>query len=228
MEGVFISRELAADSIFRARMQEAHIPLTAFSLIEFELSSFDAVPLTDWIFFYSKRGVHYFLEGCKKLDLPQDYFQYVQWACIGEGTATALRQAGYKLDFIGDGQPKNVAAAFSIIATGKRALFPQAQWSRQSVQKLLSEHIQSIDLIVYTNKPKSHYVMESRRILVFTSPLNAEAYFHRHDLQPGQRIVAIGNTTADALRRLGFHECTIAKAPNEQALANAVFECYEC
>ena len=68
--------------------------------------------------------------------------------------------------------------------------------------------------------------MESRRILVFTSPLHAEAYFYHHDLLPGQRIVAIGNTTADALRQLGFYECKTAKAPNEQALANAVFELY--
>jgi uroporphyrinogen-III synthase len=226
MKGVFISRDLSTDSIFRAEMKAANIPFTAFSLIEFEAKSFDVVPLTDWVFFYSKKGVQYFFKGCEKITLPDDYFSTIKWACIGQGTAKELRLAGHEPHFIGDGQPESVAANFSLKSTNQRVLFPQAQRSRQSVQKLLYNHIIVYDLVVYTNKPKTHYVMESRRILIFTSPLNAEAYFYHHELQPGQRIIAIGNTTAAALRKMGFCELKIAKAPNEQALVNAVFELY--
>jgi uroporphyrinogen-III synthase len=56
-------------------------------------------------------------------------------------------------------------------------------------------------------------------VLVFTSPMNGEAYFGLHALLAGQRVVAIGPTTAEALKQF---DPAVATSPTEEALARAV------
>lgn len=226
MEGVFISRSLAFDSDFQRIVSAANIPITAFSLIEFEVVPFTVFPPTDWIFFYSKHAVTFFLDQIVQNNLSKTAFEGIRFACIGQGTATMLRQYQLNTHFVGNGQPEDVAAAFLPFAKGQRVLFPRADRSRKSIQKILDVHIIVLDLVVYNNKPKKRISMISRRLLVFTSPLNAEAYFYQHKLQPEQRIIAIGDSTAAALRKLGFCEFMVAPQPSERALAEAVLSDY--
>ncbi|MCB0562526.1 MAG: uroporphyrinogen-III synthase, partial [Phaeodactylibacter sp.] len=58
--------------------------------------------------------------------------------------------------------------------------------------------------------------------LVFTSPLNAEVYFGKYALEKEQQVVAIGDTTAAALHRLGVRKVIVAEEPSEKSLASAV------
>ena len=113
---------------------------------------------------------------------------------------------------------------FLHIAKNQRILFPQAKKSRQSVQKVAGNRILSQSLLVYNNKPKIDCNMISRNLLVFTSPLNAEAYFHQNTLLPHQKIVAIGDTTANALKKMGYREIVIAGQPSERSMANSVLQ----
>jgi uroporphyrinogen-III synthase len=52
--------------------------------------------------------------------------------------------------------------------------------------------------------------------------MNAEAYFSKNSLGKNQRVVAIGATTAGALRELGIMEIKIAGEATERGLAEAV------
>lgn len=226
MEGVFVSRFLAPDSEFKAMVSAANIPIEAYSLIEFEAVPFASFPPTDWVFFYSKRAVTFFLNQVFKTNQFKIQLKNIKFACMGQGTATTLSQYHLNTHFIGNGKPDAVAAAFLPYAKGQRVLFPRANRSRKSIQKKLHTHILVQDLVVYSNKPKKSIAMISRHLLVFTSPLNAEAYFHQHELQPGQRIIAIGDSTAAALRKLGFCEFTVAAQPSERAMAEAVLADY--
>jgi len=54
---------------------------------------------------------------------------------------------------------------------------------------------------------------------VFTSPLNAQAYFARYALLEGQKVVAIGRTTAQAIADLGISNVITAPTPTEEVLA---------
>jgi uroporphyrinogen-III synthase len=54
--------------------------------------------------------------------------------------------------------------------------------------------------------------------------MNAQAYFSHHARLPGQKIVAIGATTAEALARLGFSDVLIAAEPNERSLAKSTIK----
>jgi uroporphyrinogen-III synthase len=216
---VFISRVLTSSSCFRERVGEQGWEVVASTLVEFKALPFGPVPPVDWVFFYSKTAVRFFLEGLSVPPLPS-----WRWAALGAGTAAAMRAAGLPIDFAGDGQPESTAAGFAALARGQRVLFPRARQSRQSIERLLEGQIRPVSLEVYDNQPMENPVVPPCQVLVFTSPLNAVAYFHAYQLMPGQQLVAIGHTTAAALERLGM-SCRIAAAPGEEGLAAATIEC---
>lgn len=213
---IFVSRRLAPSSPLSGLCHSHCLDVRGYSLIGFEGVPFDAPPPHDLQFFYSRNAVRFFhaQQGGSLHAVPS--------ACMGEGTASALREWGLEPVFVGNGDPVSVAAAFASFAEGKRVLFPRARHSRQSIQKSLPPSTIALDLVVYDNYKLTDFPNPQADILVFTSPLNAEAYFDLLPLQAGQRVVAIGNTTAAALRRLGVQELRIAKQPSEQALAEAV------
>lgn len=218
---VFISRDLVPDSIFKATLEANGITVKGLALIELEAVEFEDVPTTDWIFFYSRNAVKYFFAGLKT-----ELSDSVRYACIGRATADALQVYQSKIDFIGSGKPAETAAEFVKLASNQRVLFPRARHSRQSIQKALQKYIISLDLVVYNNKPKVSCSMTDSRYLVFTSPLNVEAYFRNNHLQPHQKLVAIGESTAAALRKRGYCEITIAAQPNESSLAQSILNLF--
>jgi len=164
------------------------------------------------------------LESSDQIMLPK-----VKWAALGVATGKALTGYVGKVDFVGNGEPEATAIAFNAalgqaLPSGARLsdLFPAARRSRQSVQAFLGDAIQGIQLEVYDNRPLPHPPRRDDDVLAFTSPLNAGAYFSKHALSENQRVVAIGSTTAAALRRLGIAELSVADEPNERSLAEAV------
>ncbi len=216
MKKIFISRDLDEDSIFKKMLSEYGFEVIGTSLVEFKAANNSSIPEADWVFFYSKNAVHFFLnmDGIKT-------WKPTKTAAIGPGTAEALLAAGIQPNFVGDGNPVSTAAAFLTVANGCTVLFPQASDSRQSIQKMLQGQIESTDLIVYENKPKGNFQVPHCQALVFTSPLNARTYFSKHE-HHDERIFAIGNTTADALRQLNILQYVVSELPSEEALAELV------
>jgi uroporphyrinogen-III synthase len=87
---------------------------------------------------------------------------------------------------------------------------------------LLSLDFHCTHFEIYNNQPIENPAQRTEDILAFTSPMNADAYFSRHTLLPGQRVVAIGGTTDRMLQYMGVAEVTIAAEPTELGLAEAV------
>lgn len=222
MKTIFISRLLKPESDFRASLQGYGLQITARSLLQFEGIDFEKIPDADWIFFYSQKAVTYFCGRVKKnrIDLKAE----IKWGAIGPATAKALMEWRGKVHFTGDGDPKNTGKKFGAIARGQRVLFPRAAHSRRSLQKQLAGQIDALDLVVYKNTINPKAERPEADILVFTSPLNAEAYFLGRKISPNQQVVAIGQTTAGALRKLGVRRAIVAAEPSEKGLAKAVLE----
>ncbi|MCB9264902.1 MAG: uroporphyrinogen-III synthase [Lewinellaceae bacterium] len=216
---IFISRELKEDSIFRTRLEAVGAAVVGQSLIEFTAVDFGEIPPCHWIFFYSKKAVHFFFEGLAGKEVSGR-----KWGVLGKGTAAALLTQGITPDFIGTGEPEGVADVFAEEAAGQVVLFPQARESRQSIQQLLEGKITAITLVVYDNLPRLSFGLPFCQVLVFTSPLNAQAYFGKYALEAGQKVAAIGDTTAAALHRLGIKKVEVAGEPSEQGLAAAAVE----
>jgi uroporphyrinogen-III synthase len=212
---VFISRDLEEDSVFKQHIAPK-AKVIGLSLIEFKALPFGPLPACDWLFFYSKKGIHYCLSQLDHLE------QLPPVGVIGQASADFL-WAEYKIQaqFVGTGHPEATALAFSKLVQDKKVIFAQAQHSKQSVQKLLGKNVILCDVITYQNEAKVDFKLPSIDVLVFTSPLNVKAYFDQYTYQSTQKIISIGRVTAKALNEIGITSFTIAAAPNEFELATA-------
>ena len=198
-------------------MEQEGIEVIGTSLIAYTALPFEEVPAVDWIFFYSKKGVQFFLEG---LIVPLS--PTIHLATMGAGTASVLIEHGYQPTFIGTGEPDSTAKYFLEYAAAQKVLFPRAKASRRSIQRILKQQIEAYDLVVYNNTPKTSFHIPVVSCLVFTSPLNAQIYFSHHSYN-GQLVIAIGPTTAKALEKLNI-PCKMAISPTESDLILAVLE----
>ena len=226
MPKVFISRNLKTNSPFRQELEAAGMEVIGQSLIHFSPIAFEHIPTTDWLFFYSRNAVKYFFEGLKELDMPNlkdlAYLKSKQWAVMGAGTAKALQNKGIPPNYVGTGHPKSTATNFEAIIKNQKILFIRAKTSKKSVQKLITNQTQVKDLVVYENSIKQNFELPTCDFLVFTSPLNTQAYFQKYPWQKQQKVVAIGNTTAKSLTTLGISDIKIALKPTEACLAKTV------
>lgn len=215
----FITRSLSPDSEFCRLLTAQGWQVTGHSLVVLSALPFASLPEADWIFFSSKNAVQFFFQQVEKEHI---IIAGVRWAALGTATAEMLKKYVGAVDFTGSGEPNHTAAVFRPLVMGSTIIFPAARHSRQSVQHALADAVQGIHLEVYDNCPVTDPALRTGSVLVFTSPLNAEAYLARHSLWPGQRVVAIGQTTAAALRSLGIEAVGVAIEPTEAALAQAV------
>lgn len=232
MPKVFISRELSPESIFKMQLEAAGLEVIGESLLQFDPVPFSDVPETDWVFFYSKNAVRFYFEGLQNPEFwkgkqlrqgPPRQEKPLKYAAYGSGTAGYLqRHHQAKVQFIGSAKPKGTAEALMVMAAGERILFPCAKHSRHSLYKYIRYKTDAIKLVVYDNQVRANFSLPSCDVLVFTSPLNAQAFFDKYPYQSEQKVVAIGHTTGRALKKMGIRKIAIAKKASEQALAEIV------
>ncbi len=210
MISVFITRELKPDSPLLTLGKHGKFSITGHSLLQFEKIVFAPLPKTDWIFFYSSNAVRFFME---QVAIPLG----VEVGCMGTGTAETLRQFGVEPRFIGNGKPEETALNFLEHCQGGRVLFPRAKHSKQSIQKLLRGKIIDIDLVAYSNTKKKIFRRPVCDIIIFTSPLNAEAFFDLYNYDK-EIIIAIGTTTRSYISRKGIEKILVPQTADEAGL----------
>lgn len=221
-KALFISRPLATDSPFYSIFPlDGPVRIYAESLLEFCAIPFDHIPPTDWIFFYSPNGVRFFFEQVKQQHLTIS--NSVRWAVLGDGTSKALREFGKAPDFAGNGLPDQVAPAFGVLAAGMRVLFPQASESRQSIQKFLGSAVETISMPVYQNQIRIDFQLPVTQLLIFTSPLNVQAFYTKYPERTSIPALAIGQSTRQALEALEFRKIYTVEKPSELLLAQRAY-----
>ena len=214
---IFISRDLPYDSPFVQHLVAQGDIVHAESLIEFDLVPFNYFPYCEWIFFYSPRCVQYFFDMA-----DANRYRNSRFAVMGTGTARAMIERDIIPDFIGNGNPEQTAESFVEEAYEQRVLFPQAENSRKSVEKLIADQVEVMDIVVYSNLAKKEFSIPESDILVFTSPLNAQTYFDKYSLMSKQKVLAIGKTTAESLRNMGIFKFYIAETPTISGILTAI------
>ena len=210
---IFISRELDQKSPFKKALSHVSVDIDDQSLIFFSSVEFKQVS-SNWLFFYSKTGIQYFLsQGGSSIKKKIGTF--------GPSTADYFfRTTSQKVDFIGTGERHDVADKFEKTIGSEKVLFIVGQNSLRSVQKILNnDHHQEI--IVYDNRPKTEFNISEPDIAVFTSPMAVNTYFYkypdRHHLN-----IAIGNTTFEALEKTNSNNSIMSEEPTEKSLAHSV------
>ncbi|MCB9032896.1 MAG: hydroxymethylbilane synthase [Chitinophagales bacterium] len=211
---IFISRDLDADSYLKQSLQDSII---GKSLIDFKAVDFSFNNTYDWLFFCSKRAVDFFFTTVDK-----NHMSTTKIAALGKATAFHLQQKNINVDFIGDSIGATSAEKFASITKGKVA-FPMANNSSMSVQKALANfnHIQTENIIVYSNQPIQNIAQQHENILVFTSPMNAENYFSQFQLLENQQVIAIGKATSTALQQLNITH-TVSQTPYEYSIVDEI------
>ncbi|HNE50150.1 MAG: hydroxymethylbilane synthase [Chitinophagales bacterium] len=214
---VFISSDLYENDYLLRALRAHQYQVNYSSLIEFSAIDFEPITNADWIFFSSKNGVKFYFNKVKKI--PKG----TKLAAVNQGTAQALLELGGQVDFVGSGGDIfQIAKAFDEVAYGK-IIFPQAKKSLQSIQKGLTQNKDVHTLVVYDNQPKKEVALRKEAILVFTSPINAEAYFASHEVLPMQKIISIGNSTTKKLKELAIEGIHTAFEPTHWAILDELF-----
>ena len=167
----------------------------------------------------------------------------VRFACVGPATEKALRAYHLDADLVA-AQPDAVALGRElmtkynvenqklVIATGNLA-------GNELPRLLMEEGLAIVDILkVYSTDQKSvaeaPEAAEFRRrgadVIVFASPSAVESFMHqaaslRPDVGARQpQVVAVGPTTAEAVRRAGIPLAGTAAAPTAKAIREAIIE----
>jgi uroporphyrinogen-III synthase len=102
-------------------------------------------------------------------------------------------------------------------------LFPQAKESLQSIQQQFVKRENVINLVVYETLKRNEGKMPDSKIIVFTSPSNVEAWFENYSFPSGLKAVAMGDATANALRKRKVFPAALADSFDDAGIARAVF-----
>ncbi len=212
MKRIFLSRELRDGSPFRQLIDLPEIELIAQSLIDFQSLDFE-MPPADCVFVYSPRGAQEFiLLGVEQPKLL---------AAMGKRTAQILNKQ-FRVDYIGNGKAQAIATDLQQHFLIETISFIEAQNSLKSVEKLLSDSIQKIPVVAYSNTPKTIQLPDID-IAILTSPMNVEA-FSRSTTHLPEAVIAIGQTTAQAVRELLYTGLIIAEQQSEEAMYKALID----
>lgn len=214
---VFITRDIHKNDLFTRALTASGYEVSGKAFIEFKPLPFHMPIATDWIFFSSKHAVKYFFE--KKPPLTKSKI-----GVIGKATAAAIRHYGHRADFIGySTDTKLTGKQFASLVKSATVLFPQAKDSLRTVQQQFVNKYQVKDLPVYETIQKPVENTPDADIMLFTSPSNVEAFFEKKTLKASQKIIAMGDATANALKQAGIKSIYLVPGFDEVGLLQAVF-----
>ncbi len=222
---VLITREVEKEEYLYRALEAQGNEVHAQSLIRTQSLRLPQKEIqADWIFFSSKNGVAHFFR--QEPEIPEG----VKFGAIGEGTAAYLRQSrGIGPAFTGmQKDTSEVARAFlkqiQQDQEHPRVVFPISKRSARTVQKMLREtSVEIMDLPVYDTIEKKGVILPDTDVVIFTSPSNVRAYFSSKPIRKGQKVVAIGKTTARELEEHGLENIQVAYTPSQLGLVDAFY-----
>jgi len=214
---VFITRDIREDDFFSRVLKASGYEVSGRAFIEFKSIPFGKPRATDWIFFSSKHAVKYFFE--QKPEIGN-----VKIGVIGKSTASQVRTYGKRADFIGySTDTRMTGKQFANLVKSGTVLFPQAKDSMRSIQQQFYNKSQVIDLPVYETLSKPVDGIPDADIMLFTSPSNVEAFLEKKHIKKGQKIIAMGDATANTLKKAGLLSVYLVPSFDEIGLLQAIF-----
>jgi uroporphyrinogen-III synthase len=201
----------------------------------------DSMGEYDWIVFTSPNGVRGFFDRFFERFSDIRSIGGVRFACVGPATDKTLRSYHLDSDLTaiqtdGVSLGRELIDKFNI--ENQKVLLVTGNLSTPELPRLLAEGGLAIvdTLRVYATEEKpvseSPEAAEFRRrgadAIVFASPSAVESFIHqaaslRPDVGARQpKAVAVGPTTADALRRAGIPLASVATTPTAKAIRDAV------
>lgn len=213
-----------ADSLMAELRARGHTP-THHPLLDFAFEDLTALrdQLTagsyDWLVLTSVSTLAAFRAG----SATEQRFQV---ACVGPGTARAAADVGLRVHLTADGSGADLADRFPA-GVGRVAFPASSEADPDHAHRLEAKGWQVDRIIAYRPviRPLPDTLVQGLQAgqfgaVILTSPMMAREVL---PLNPRAHLIAIGEPTARAIRDLGV-ACTIAAAPTDSALADALKE----
>lgn len=208
---LFFSGTIKPDGALARFCSENDWDLTAKPLIAFEPVAFELPDSFDVVFFSSPRSVYYFFS---QKEISSSFVS----ACIGKGTAAALKEFNVLPEFIGEksGDPEKVATDFVQWLGDRVVLFPVSSRSNATISKHVLE-IQKKSIVCYSTLFVP-VLLEPQTIYVFTSPSNVESFLMCNSFPIGSRIISWGKSTDKKIVETNNHSYFILEESSEESL----------
>lgn len=218
MSLILITRTLVPESKLLGKLNSKLYQVEGISFVKFKSIQFEVIPKAEWIFFYSRNGVDFFISQLNDIKLLKDY----KLAAIGVGTAATLKERDLEPDFVGNGQPDKVAEQFFKECNPESVLFPKAENSKNSIRNLIEGKCICYDLNVYSNEPEGRLINTIPDCIVFTSPLNVEGFFRMNQIPVNCKIISIGPSTTKKLKGYYLKDIIESPTPDDEMLYNTI------
>lgn len=216
---IFVSRKLSKNSPLMELKSRGH-HLIDKSLLIIDRLSVDEIPKGEWLFFYSKNGVKYFLENVEKLGVDIHGYKI---GCVGRKTAEYAKSRHLHVDFTGMGSGKSSASAFvKKLHAGDTIIFPCALHSLHTLSPYLPKTVKDITLPVYSNAPEVNPTIPEVDIAVLTSPLNASTFIRHYEGATAPVYVSIGHTTGKTITSMTQSRPVIAPQSSEESILTVI------
>ncbi len=198
----------------------------------------------DWIVFTSRNGVRFFLRALNQSGVDVRALHGVRIACIGRGTARALREVQLRADLIPETYRAESLASSLLDQTGEddRILLARAGGARDVLPRRLERRNRAVrEIPLYVAEPAREYRDDLRRALsqgqadmiTFTSSSTVDNLFDLlGDPEQTRRRLnrvhcgTIGPITAETLRDRGVEVQVIPDQYDFQHLTQAIADYY--
>lgn len=188
-----------------------------------------------WIVFASPAAVIAFAEAVREAG-TRDLLASAKIAVVGAQTARAAKDRGMPIAVETQGTGAELAQALRArLHPGDELLLPCARDARPELSAALDDIGVAVTRVVAYRSEKLRPTAEERQaaasseVVLFASPRTAEAYLdalgdEARTTLSRAAVVAIGPTTAEAVRELGFRVDAVASTPSSEALVQATVD----
>ena len=212
---IFLSSSLPEDTDTHSLLDSYGFQIIAFSLIELVPIKQPPPPPMDWVFFYSKNALKFFIElfGVEKLGA-------YKIGLLGPSALPLLKNIELQAHYVGNGAPQSSVKAFTHILGESKVLIPTATHSMRRLPLELKKPDQYTEIDLYQNQIKSKVLIPEADVYLFTSPLNVESYLFNGG-KITQPAIAIGPSTLKALEENNFNQSILCEKPSKDQLIMA-------
>jgi uroporphyrinogen-III synthase len=218
LKKLLISRTISEE--VKRQLYDLGIEVYDISLLNIEPLKFGPIPHSDWIFFYSKNGIKYFINQLDEVMFNS--IKYRKIGVMGDGSNSVLEKTfGKRAEFISSNNIEEEVKRFWDTVEIDHVLFIKSKNSRSSFE-IVEKRDQSSSLITYQNTINKEIVIPNTNYVALTSPLSAEAYMNQIDFK-NKIVFALGRSTQKYIKeRDNKVEIILSKENSELSLLASI------
>lgn len=178
----------------------------------------------EWVSFTSPNGVRLFFRLLRDGGYDLRGLWRVKFACVGQGTADALRECGILADLVpAEHNTAALGQALAEAATGTVLLAGAKNASSAPEEALARAGVRFERLVLYCLETVGVHDEEVDYVL-FGSAGGVETYFNSEGRMPRRGAVCIGEYTAKRAREMGCDSVVLSRDASAEEMARALAE----